>query len=137
MPDALLFEYSGLERSNFKKKVQSNILFLFSTQQDLISTSQVTGKYKAKYKVQRPLRPLSKCNCNPREEEDTPPHAHTHTHTHTHIHRIQYSIFSALFHQFDHIYQNILIAALCITVTSCVTLENSIFLMFSSYKLVI
>lgn len=80
MPDALLFEYSGLERSNFKKKVQSNILFLFSTQQDLISTSQVTGKYKAKYKVQRPLRPLSKYNCNPREEEDTPPPC-THTHT--------------------------------------------------------
>ena len=121
MPDALVFEYSGLERSNFKNKVQSNILFL-------ISTSQVTGKYKAKYKAA--IRPLSKCNCNPQEEEDTPSHTHTHTQT-------QDSIFSALFHQFDHIYQNILIAALCIAVTSCVTLENSIFLMFSSYKLLI
>lgn len=52
MPDALVFEYCGLERSNFKKKVQSDILFLFSTRRDLISTSQVTGKYKVKYKVQ-------------------------------------------------------------------------------------
>ena len=71
MPDALVFEYSGLERSNFKNKVQSNILFL-------ISTSQVTGKYKAKYKAA--IRPLSKCNCNPQEEEDTPSHTHTHKH---------------------------------------------------------
>ena len=71
MPDALVFEYSGLERSNFKNKVQSNILFL-------ISTSKVTGKYKAKYKAA--IRPLSKCNCNPQEEEDTPLHTHTHKH---------------------------------------------------------
>ena len=71
MPDTLVFEYCGLERSNFKKKVQSNILFLFSTQQDLTSASQVTGKYKAKYKVLRAIRPLSTCNCNPQEEADT------------------------------------------------------------------
>lgn len=120
MPDALGFEYCGLERSDQKKRTGYLFFFFF-----LLHNGSLYQLPKLLTKsTKQPSRPLSKCNMQP-----------SGTRGPQKITRLQFLVLFFITLMDTHIYWNSPMAALCILVTSCVTLEKSIFLVLSSLSL--